>query len=199
MALALTGIHELTVIRGYQRQSEAMEGNGRQSEAIKGNQRQSETIRGNERPSDAIRGNQRRSEVIRGDQRQSEVSVTVCACHYCVCGVGNTAPRFVNPNQLSVAPTNAAYGLAGLGLLGVETVNIRGAVGDGGFKEGMKGPLCAHQLEGCTVWPIFHHTHTYTHTHTLDPFGGHPEAQQQWVEVLGLATDGWLSIPINSQ
>ena len=85
---------------------------------------------------------------------------------------GNTAPRFVNPNQLSVAPTNAAYGLAGLGLLGVETVNIRGAVGDGGFKEGMKGPLCAHQLEGCTVWPIFHHTHTYTHTHTLDPFGG---------------------------
>ena len=108
----------------------------------------------------------------------------------------NTA---VNPNQLSVAPTNAAYGLAGLGLLGVETVNIRGAVGDGGFKEGMKGPLCAHQLEGCTVWPIFHHTHTYTHIHTLDPFGGHPEAQQQWVEVLCLATDGWLSIPINSQ
>ena len=105
--------------------------------------------------------------MIRGDQRQSEVSVTVCACHYCVCGVGNTAPRFVNPNQLSVAPTNAAYGLAGLGLLGVETVNIRGAVGDGGFKEGMKGPLCAHQLEGCTVWPIFHHTHTqHTHTHT---------------------------------
>ena len=79
---------------------------------------------------------------------------------------GNTAPRFVNPNQLSVAPTNAAYGLAGLGLLGVETVNIRGAVGDGGLKEGMKGPLCAHQLEGCTVWPIFHHTHTHTHTHT---------------------------------
>ena len=39
-------------------------------------------------------------------------------------------------------------------------------VGDGGFKEGMKGPLCAHQLEGCTVWPIFHHTHTHTHTHT---------------------------------
>ena len=74
-----------------------------------------------------------------------------------------------HPNQLPVAPTNAAYGLAGLGLLGVETVNIRGAVGDGGFKEGMKGPLCAHQLEGCTVWPIFHHTHTYTHTHTLDP------------------------------
>ena len=111
----------------------------------------------------------------------------------------NTAPRFVNPNQLSVAPTNAAYGLAGLGLLGVETVNIHGAVGDGGFKEGMKGPLCAHHLEGCTVWPIFHHTHTYTHTHTHDPFGGHPEAQQQWVEVLGLATDGWLSIPINSQ
>ena len=98
---------------------------------------------------------------------------------------GNTAPRFVNPNQLSVAPTNAAYGLAGLGLLGVETVNIRGAVGDGGFKEGMKGPLCAHQLEGCTVWPIFHQTHTYTHTHTLDPLGGHPEAQQRWVEVLG--------------
>ena len=29
-------------------------------------------------------------------------------------------------------------------------------VGDGGFKGGMKGPLCAHQLEGCTV---FHHTH----------------------------------------
>ena len=29
-------------------------------------------------------------------------------------------------------------------------------VGAGGFKGGMKGPLCAHQLEGCTV---FHHTH----------------------------------------
>ena len=84
---------------------------------------------------------------------------------------GNTAPRFVNPNQLSVAPTNAAYGLAGLGLLGVETVNIRGAVGDGGFKEGMKGPLCAHQLEGCTVWPIFHHTHTHTHTHSIHLVG----------------------------
>ena len=154
MALALTGIHELTVIRCYQRQSEA-----RQWEAIRGYQGQSEAIRDNQMQSEAIRGNQRGSEVIRGDQRQSEVSVTVCACHYCVCGVGNTAPRFVNPNQLSVAPTNAAYGLAGLGLLGVETVNIRGAVGDGGFKEGMKGPLCAHQLEGCTVWP-FSTTHT---------------------------------------
>ena len=98
---------------------------------------------------------------------------------------GNTAPRFVNPNQLSVAPTNAAYGLAGLGLLGVETVNIRGAVGDGGFKEGMKGPLCAHQLEGCTVWPIFHHTHTHTHTHTLDLEVPPPNAtyrdRQVWV------------------
>ena len=118
MALALTGIHELTVIRGYQRQSEAIEGSGRQSEAIKGNQRQSETIRGNE-----IRGNQRRSEVIRGDQRQSEVSVTVCACHYCVCGLGNTAPHFVCPNLLPVAPTIASHGPAGLGVLGVETVD----------------------------------------------------------------------------
>ena len=75
MAFAPTGIHEPTVIRG----------NRRQSEAIRGNQRQSETIRGSERQSEAIRGDQRRSEVIRGEYRQSEVSVTVCACHHCVC------------------------------------------------------------------------------------------------------------------
>ena len=42
----------------------------------------------------------------------------------------------------------------------------------------MKGPLCAHQLEGCTVWPIFttHTTHTHTHTRSIC---GHTEAQRQ--------------------
>ena len=47
--------------------------------------------------------------------------------HACICGLGNTEPRSVNPNQLPVAPTNAAHGLAGLGVLGVETVDTRGA------------------------------------------------------------------------
>ena len=47
--------------------------------------------------------------------------------HACICGLGNTEPRSVNPNQLPVAPTNAAHGLAGLGGLGVETVDTRGA------------------------------------------------------------------------
>ena len=40
MALALTGIHELTVIRGKQRQSEAVGGNQRLSESIRCNRRQ---------------------------------------------------------------------------------------------------------------------------------------------------------------
>ena len=48
-------------------------------------------------------------------------------------------------------------------------------VGDGGFKGGMKGPLsrptvCAHQLEGCTVWP-FSTTHTLTLTHSIHLVG----------------------------
>ena len=29
-------------------------------------------------------------------------------------------------------------------------------LGDGGFKGGMKGPLCAHQFEGCTVTHTTH-------------------------------------------
>ena len=44
-------------------------------------------------------------------------------------GVGKTEPRAVNPNLLSVAPTFAAREQAGLGVLGVETVDTRGAGG----------------------------------------------------------------------
>ena len=56
--------------------------------------------------------------------------VSACVCTRS-CGVGNTDPHAVKPNLLPVAPTNAAHGLAGLGVLGVETVDTRGAGGGG--------------------------------------------------------------------
>ena len=59
---------------------------------------------------------------------------------------GNTAPHSVNPNQLPVAPTNAACGLAGLGVLGVETVDTCGA--------GRQACICgASNTAPCSVNP----------------------------------------------
>ena len=51
-----------------------------------------------------------------------------CACHHCVCVI-LSCMQPVPPNLLPVAPTNAAHGLAGLGVLGVETVDTGRAGG----------------------------------------------------------------------
>ena len=69
-----------------------------------------------------------------------------------------------HPNQLPVAPTNAAYGLAGLGVLGVERVAL--AVRHG-LRHRPQRPECA-----------------YGRRSPSDPF-----ERVRRVEVLGLATD----------
>ena len=68
-----------------------------------------------------------------------------------------------HPNQLPVAPTNAAYGLAGLGVLGVERVAL--AVRHG-LRHRPQRPECA-----------------YGRRSPSDPF-----ERVRRVEVLGLAT-----------
>ena len=68
-----------------------------------------------------------------------------------------------HPNQLPVAPTNAAYGLAGLGVLGVERVAL--AVRHG-LRHRRQRPECA-----------------YGRRYPIDPF-----ERVRRVEVLGLAT-----------
>ena len=85
-------------------------------------------------------------------------------------GVGNTEPHAVDPNLLPAAPTFAAREQAGLAMLEVEEVDTRGAGGP-------TSQECA-----------------YGRRSPSDAF-----ERVRRVEVLGLATHGWLSIPINSQ
>ena len=95
------------------------------------------------------------------------LSLSPCACHHRVRVILWGA---VIPSLLPAASTIASRGPAGLGVLGVETVDTRGAGGPTSQK-------CAYGR--CSPSDAFERVRR--------------------VEVLGLATDGWLSIPINSQ